>query len=294
MANILLLGSSGQLGVELQRLLPETDLHALSRRDVDLTDGHAIRSVIRRIRPGVIVNAAAYTAVDRAESEPELARAVNAIAPAIMAEEARSLDAWLLHFSTDYVFDGSSARPWIESDTPNPLNVYGRTKLEGERGIASTGCRHLIFRTSWVYASHGANFLRTILRLAGERDKLTIVDDQTGAPTSATQLARATAPILKELSDQSRPPLKSGIYHMTCSGSTTWFGFAQAIIASSRSGGRTPEVIPISTEQYPTPARRPRNSTLNCDKLERTMGIRLAPWQSALDEVMAELDGRRL
>jgi len=290
MASILLLGSTGQVGVELQKLLTEADLHVLSRRDVDLTDEDALRSVIRRIRPEFIVNAAAYTAVDRAESEPDLARSVNANAPTILAEEARLLNAWLLHFSTDYVFDGSNGRPWIESDAPAPLSVYGRTKLEGEQGIASAGCRYLIFRTSWVYASHGNNFLRTMLRLAKERDRLTIVDDQIGAPTSANELARATGSILTKLSDKASPPLGSGIYHMTCSGSTTWFGFAQAIFATLGRGNRVPEVIPISTEQYPTPATRPRNSVLNCDKLERAMGIRLAPWRAALAEVIAELD----
>jgi len=290
MAGILLLGSTGQLGVELQRLLPEeTEILALSRQEADLTDCDALRSIIRKTRPRFIVNAAAYTAVDRAESEPGLARSVNAVAPAIMAEEARPLNAWLLHFSTDYVFDGSGTRPWTESDLPNPLSAYGRTKLEGEQGIASAGCRHLIFRTSWVYASHGNNFLRTILRLGRERERLSIVDDQTGSPTSAKELARATARVLERLQDGQSLPPEPGIYHMTCSGSTTWFGFAREIFATLGARARAPELLPISTEQYPTPACRPRNSVLDCDKLERAMSIRLASWQNALKEVIAEL-----
>ncbi len=295
MARILLFGSTGQLGVELQRAMrEECDLLALSRRDVDLADEAGLRSVIGRARPRFIVNAAAYTAVDRAESEPELAHAVNAVAPKIIAEEARALDAWLIHFSTDYVFDGSATSPWKESDTPSPLNVYGRTKVQGEQGIASTGCLHLIFRTSWVYAAHGSNFLRTMLRLACERERLTIVDDQIGAPTSAKELARATLAILSRLEDGQSAPMDPGIYHMACAGSTTWFGFAKEIFASFGAKTVVPELVPISTQQYSTPAKRPRNSVLNCDKLERTTGIRLAPWQTAVAEVMRELQGNAI
>jgi dTDP-4-dehydrorhamnose reductase len=293
MASILLLGSSGQLGIELQKALPEgTDLLALSRRDVDLSNEDALRSVIRKTRPRFIVNAAAYTAVDRAESEAELARAVNAVAPTIIAEEARLLGAWLLHFSTDYVFNGAGNTPWKESDAPHPLNVYGRTKLEGEQGVASAGCRHLIFRTSWVYASHGRNFLLTMLRLARERERLTIIDDQTGAPTSAKELARATVAILNRVREEPSLPPEPGIYHMTCSGSTTWFGFAREIFSILGARVRAPELVPISTEEYPTRATRPRNSILNCDKLEHATGIRLPSWQSALAEVTKELKGQ--
>jgi dTDP-4-dehydrorhamnose reductase len=290
MTRILLLGSAGQVGVELQRALPkETDMLALGHRDLDLADEGSLRSIIRKTHPRFIVNAAAYTAVDRAESEPDLARAVNAIAPQIIAEEARSQDAWLLHFSTDYVFDGSGDTPWKELDAPHPLNVYGKTKLEGEQGIASAGCRHLIFRTSWVYASHGSNFLRTMLRLARQRQRLTIVDDQRGAPTSAKELARAALAILGKLQNTMSAPPEPGVYHMTCSGSTTWFGFAKEIFTALGAKVRAPELIPISTEEYPTPAARPRNSILNCDKLESAAGTRLAPWQNALTEVIAEL-----
>ena len=290
-SRVVVLGSQGQLGTELVKLLsPEAELFAFSRRELDLADEEALRAAILPIKPHFIVNAAAYTAVDRAESEPELAHAVNARAPQVLAELALRLNAWLLHFSTDYVFDGSGSTPWKESDAPHPLNVYGRTKLEGEQGIEATGCRHLILRTSWVYAAHGKNFLRTMLRLAGERPSLRIVDDQTGAPTTAGELARGTLAILRRLKQANgteRLP-EPGIYHMTCGGSTTWFKFASAIFAGF--GGRipTPGLVPIRTEEYPLPAARPRYSVLDCDKLEEVMGIRLAPWEDGLAQVIAE------
>lgn len=290
MPRILIFGSTGQLGVELLKALPpEMDLLALSRHDADLADEHVLRKAIRDARPRFIVNCAAYTAVDRAESELEVARAINAAAPRAMAEEALRLDAWLLHFSTDYVFDGSGNSPWKETDRPNPLSVYGRTKLEGEQAVAAAGCRYLIFRTSWVYAAHGNNFLRTMLRLGRERSRLTIVDDQIGAPTSAGELAKGIHVILNRLQDPNAATVESDIYHMTCSGSTSWFGFAEAIF--SRAGGTLPipSLVPIRSEQYPTPAARPRNSILNCDKLERATGVRLLPWRDALAKVIAEL-----
>jgi dTDP-4-dehydrorhamnose reductase len=290
MPRILIFGAGGQLGVELLKALPPvTDYLALSRRDTDLADGQALRKAIQVARPRIIVNCAAYTAVDRAESEPDRARYINALAPQIMAEEAFLLDASLVHFSTDYVFDGSRNVPWKETDRPNPLNVYGRTKLEGERAVAAVGCRHLIFRTSWVYATHGSNFLRTMLRLGRERPKLTIVNDQIGAPTSACELARGTRAILNLLQNPNAAPIESGIYHMTCGGSTSWFGFAEAIFSSLRRTISAPSLIPIPSEQYPTPARRPRNSVLNCDRLERATGVRLPPWQDGLAKVMTEL-----
>lgn len=292
---VLILGSAGQLGVELLKVLsPETDLVALSRRDVDLADESALREVIRRSDPRFIVNAAAYTAVDHAESEPELAHAVNAQAPRTMAEEATRLNAWLLHFSTDYVFDGSGNTPWKESDPPHPLNVYGSTKLEGEQAVAAAGCHHLIFRTSWVYAAHGNNFLRTMLRLGTQRPSLSIVDDQFGAPTSAGELARAVRSVLDRLQDADSPSPEPGVYHMTCAGSTSWFGFAKSIFAAVAGRSPVPTLVPIPSDQYPTPAARPHNSILNCDKLERAFGLRLAPWQDALAKVIEELqaDGR--
>jgi len=293
MPRMLIFGSTGQLGVELLKALPpDSDVLALSRHDADLADEQSLRAVIRSARPRFIVNCAAYTAVDRAESEPELARAINAVAPQVMAEEAHDLDAWLFHFSTDYVFDGSGAAPWKESDLPKPLNVYGRTKLEGERAIAEVGCRHLIFRTSWVYAAHGNNFLRTMLRLGRERSRLTIVDDQIGAPTSAAELAKATHIILNLLQDPDGAPIESGIYHMTCAGSTSWFGFAEAIFSSVGITRATPSLVPIRSEEYSTPAVRPRNSILNCDKLERATGVRLPAWQDALARVIEEISNQ--
>jgi dTDP-4-dehydrorhamnose reductase len=293
MPRILIFGSTGQLGVELLKALPpETDLLALSRADADLTNEQALRTAIRNAKPRFIVNCAAHTAVDRAESEPELARAINAAAPRVMAEEALRLDAWLFHFSTDYVFDGSGDKPRKETDRPNPLNVYGRSKLEGEQAIAAAGCRHLIFRTSWVYAAHGNNFLRTMLRLGRERSRLTIVNDQVGAPTSAGELARGTHAILDRLQDANAAPIEPGIYHMTCSGSASWFGFAEAIFASVGGIVPAPSLVPIPSEQYPTPAARPRNSMLDCDKLEGATGVRLAAWQDALAKVIAELSVR--
>ncbi len=291
---ILIFGSTGQLAVELAKVFAsEPRVLFLSRRDADLADLGSIRSAIRNSEPQFVINAAAYTAVDRAESEPELARAINGAAPQAMAEEALRVNAWLLHFSTDYVFDGAGITPWKEADVPNPLNVYGKSKLEGEQLIAQTDCRHLIFRTSWVYAAHGNNFLRTMLRLADQRPSLSIVDDQIGSPTSADEIARAVQLVLRRLEDSSRNPPDTGVYHMTCRGSTSWFGFAQAIFARMEGKSpvqeRIPALIPIPTEQYPTPAVRPRSSVLDCSKLEKEMGIRLAPWETALDEVIEEI-----
>ncbi len=288
--HVLVLGSTGQLGAELCKLLlPEADLTALSHRDLDLTDAKALRAAVRAVQPQFIVNAAAYTAVDRAESEPDLAHAVNAQAPGILAEEALRLGAWLIHFSTDYVFDGSGTTPWKETDAPHPLGVYGRTKLDGERAVAATDCRHLIFRTSWVYAAHGSNFLRTMLRLASQRPRLTIVDDQIGAPTSAGELARGVRLALDRLQSAADPPPEPGVYHMTCGGSTSWFGFAQAIFTSFAGLVPAPELVPISSAHYPTAAVRPHNSVLDGDKLQRVMGIRLCKWEVALAEVADEM-----
>jgi dTDP-4-dehydrorhamnose reductase len=287
---ILILGSSGQLGVELGRSMPPgSDVVALSRKDVDLTDESGLRGSIRRAQPNIVINAAAYTAVDRAESEPGLARAVNTEAPRIIAEECLAQNAWLLHFSTDYVFNGSGERPWKEDDVTGPLNVYGQSKLDGEQAIATIGCDYLIFRTSWVYAAHGNNFLRTMLRLGRQRPQLTIVDDQFGAPTTAAELAHGAWRVVGKLQETTQDQPEPGIYHMTCAGATSWYGFAKAIFACVVDRMPVPEVIAIPSEKYPTPAARPRNSTLNCDKLERTMGIRLARWEDALTEVIREL-----
>jgi dTDP-4-dehydrorhamnose reductase len=237
----------------------------------------------------VIVNAAAYTAVDRAESEPELARAINAIAPGVLAEEAARLDAVLVHYSTDYVFDGAKPAPYVESDPPSPLSVYGRTKLEGERAIGASGCRHLTLRTSWVYGARRQNFLLTMLRLAGERRSLRIVDDQIGAPTWCREIAQATASLL------ARPELAArgadGLYHLTAAGATSWFGFARAIFESpemARLRVTPPALEAIPASAYPVAARRPANSRLDCGRLVRA-GIRLAPWDAALGRCLREV-----
>jgi len=291
MTRILLFGSNGQLGTELVRMLgPREQFVALTRRQVDLQNEASVREAIRAHQPAVILNAAAYTAVDRAESEESAAFAVNAHSPAAMAAEAARRNAWLVHFSTDYVFDGSGTRPWREDDLPHPLNVYGRSKLAGEQAIAASRCNHLIFRTSWVYAAHGANFLRTMLRLAAQRPSLNIVDDQIGAPTSAKELARAITAILPQLEPGSLLSPQTGLYHMTCTGSTSWCGFAAAIFERVKHRTVVPAVVPIPTEQYPTPAARPRNSVLDCSKLARAFGVHLADWREALDEVLAELE----
>ncbi len=293
-SRILILGSSGQLGRELERSFSGMgSITTADRQNCDLVDPDSIRTLIRDARPGILLNAAAYTAVDRAESEPELAHAINAIAPGVMAEEARRSDALLVHYSTDYVFDGSKPGPWAEDDPTAPLSVYGASKLAGEQAVTAAGGKHLIFRTSWVYGPHGKNFLFTMLRLGTERDRLSIVDDQMGAPTSSIELAGATRRVLDGvLAGRCGAPADwSGIYHMTCSGQTSWYGFARAIFArgAARYGTQPPELIPIPTEAYPTPARRPRNSALSNARLAEHFGVRLAPWEQALDAVFALL-----
>ena len=291
---ILLLGSTGQVGRELQACFADFGLLTCADRNAaDLGRPDKVRDLVRRVAPDVILNAAAYTAVDRAESEPELAMTINGEAPRMLAEESHRLGALLVHYSTDYVFDGSSQVPWTETDTPNPLNVYGATKLAGERAIESSGCRHLIFRTSWVYGPHGQNFLFTMLRLARQRDRLTIVNDQFGAPTTSIEIAAATKKIVAGVVAGRFGEEKNwaGTYHMTCADATTWFGFAEAIFARAGAliDGKIPELVPIATSGYPTPAQRPRNSVLSNVRLHERFGIRLASWQSALEAVMQVL-----
>jgi dTDP-4-dehydrorhamnose reductase len=288
---ILILGKSGQLGRELEQAFAGAgSVVAVGRETVDFADGEQLRTVVRSASPDVILNAAAYTAVDRAETESDLALAVNALAPRILAEEARSRNALLIHYSTDYIFDGKKSEPWTESDKPLPLNIYGASKLAGEQAIQQVGGNFLIFRTSWVYGPHGKNFLFTMLRLARERSTLSIVSDQIGAPTTSIELARATHSVVAGLlaGRFGSPQQCAGIYHMSCAGSTSWFGFAQAIFAraSALLGVKTPELVPISTKDYPTPATRPANSVLSNAKLQARFGLSLASWQSALGEVM--------
>ena len=291
---ILILGASGQLGKELQRSFAGLgEIVACDRSSIDLSRPEQIRDQIRAMAPSVILNAAAYTAVDRAESEPELAMAVNAKAPEILAEEAARLGAVLVHYSTDYVFDGSKQSSWLESDTTNPLNVYGAGKLAGEKAIARVGGRYLIFRTSWVYGPHGKNFLFTMLRLGRERDRLNVVDDQVGAPTTSIELANATRTIVEgiHVGRFGSTESWSGIYHMTCGGGVSWCGFARAIFERARPilNAKVPELHPIPASAYPTPARRPQNSVLSNEKLFTHFGVRLAPWEAALDGVIAQL-----
>jgi dTDP-4-dehydrorhamnose reductase len=293
---ILLTGRDGQVGWELQRALaPLGRVVACGRGELDLASPNTIRARVRELKPDIIVNAAAYTAVDKAESEPALAMAVNGTAPGILAEEARRLGALLVHYSTDYVFDGERTEPYVESDPTNPINEYGRSKLAGEQAVAAAGCAHLIFRTSWVYGARGKNFLLTILRLARERDELRIVADQVGAPTSAAGIAGATAQVIGEAGLWPREPdPRWGVYHLTARGQTSWFGFAQAIL--DRTGFMVtarPRLIPIPSTEYPTPARRPRYSVLGCERFHGQFRVSLASWEQALDEVIAELRSSR-
>ena len=272
---ILLLGRDGQVGRELARsLAPLGEVSALGRAQLDLSDAARVSATVRAASPEVIVNAAAYTAVDRAESEPQLAFAVNASGPAVLAAEAARLGALLVHYSTDYVFDGAKAGAYVEDDAPHPLNVYGSSKLAGERAIVAAACRHLLLRTSWVYGPHGSNFMLTILRAARERPELRVVDDQVGAPTSSAALARATAQVLRAGAE--------GLYHMSAAGKTSWCGFARAILA--RAGLHTP-VVAIRSEEYRAAARRPRNSLLDNSRLRAACGVALAPWEEGLAEV---------
>ncbi|HXE07810.1 MAG TPA: dTDP-4-dehydrorhamnose reductase [Acidobacteriaceae bacterium] len=294
---LLVTGASGQVGGALLRTLaPLGEVIAPDRSQLDLAHADSIRRTMREVQPHWVVSAGAYTAVDKAESEPELARAINTVAPGVFGEEARKIGAAVVHFSTDYVFDGEKDAPYVETDATGPLNVYGRTKLEGERALAATGTAYLVFRTSWVYGATGKNFLLSIQRMARERDVLRIVNDQHGAPTWSQELARMTAHVMARLepvagSLEDAVGALSGVYHATGGGETTWFGFAQAIVAEgqkNRPDGRTARIEPIPTSEYPTPARRPKNSRLDCRKLERVFGCRMPEWQESLRRMMAE------
>lgn len=293
---ILLLGKNGQVGWELQRsLAPLGELVALDRQGApglvgDVSDLEGLAATVRALRPQLIVNAAAHTAVDKAESEPDLARRLNAEAPAVLAREAAACGALLVHYSTDYVFDGSGERPWREDDATGPLGVYGRTKLEGEQAIAASGCRHLILRTSWVYAARGGNFAKTMLRLARERERLTVIDDQWGAPTGAELIADVTAQAAARLR---QAPGKAGLYHLAAAGATTWFEYAKYVLAEAQRAQpaiemKVTEVTPIATRDYPTPARRPHNSRLDCTRLQAAFDLRLPPWQDGVRRMLAE------
>jgi dTDP-4-dehydrorhamnose reductase len=279
---ILVTGKTGQVGTELSRLYrSRSDVFFASRDECDLSSESSIREAVRRVRPAVIMNAGAYTAVDKAETDQALCYAVNATAPGVLAQETARLGALLIHYSTDYVFDGEKPDAYLESDAIHPMSVYGASKAAGEAAIAESGARYLVLRTSWVYAAQGKNFLRTMLRLGAERSDLRVVDDQTGAPTSASAIAAATVRLVDEFATP-----QPGIYHMTAAGSTSWYGFAQAIFNADVLSAR-PRVHPIPSSEYPTPAKRPANSVLNNDKFAHAFGFRLPAWQQQLDEVLA-------
>jgi len=299
---ILLLGKNGQVGWELQRsLAPLGEVLALDRHSAhfcgDLSQPERLAQTVRGWRPDVIVNAAAHTAVDKAESEPELARCLNATAPAALAQAAAEIGAWLVHYSSDYVFNGQGEQPWQEGDATGPLSVYGQTKLEGEQAIAASGCKHLIFRTSWVYAARGGNFARTMLRLAGERERLTVIDDQRGAPTGADLIADVTAHAIRQAIREgvcSRDVSLAGIYHLVAGGETSWHGYASHVIAKSRQikptlGLKVTDIAPVPTASFPTPAQRPLNSRLSTHKLQEAFGLVLPPWQQGVDRLLAEI-----
>lgn len=283
---ILLLGQHGQVSQELQRALQGAgELRVLGREQLDLAQPELIRQHVLRLRPELIINAAAHTAVDQAESEAELAFAINASAPGILAEAAAELGAALIHYSTDYVFDGSHAAPYRESDSTNPLSVYGRSKLAGEQAIQAVGGMHLILRTSWVYSQHGKNFLLTMQRLLQERESLSVVADQIGAPTWAGTIAQTTAQLIEHWRTGHAGPW--GVYHLSAQGETSWFGFASAIATHLRSQGKTVATLqPIPSSAYPTPAQRPLNSRLDCRRLQQDWHVQLPDWQSALDECL--------
>lgn len=296
---LLLLGKNGQVGWELQRALaPLGEIVALDRHGYDglhgdLSQPEALRETVRRLQPDVIVNAAAYTAVDQAESEHALARTLNAAAPAALAQEAAATGAWLVHYSTDYVFDGSGNLARDEKAPTAPLSVYGQTKLEGEQAIADSGCKHLIFRTSWVYAARGGNFAKTMLRLAGERDQLRVVADQVGAPTGADLIADVTAHALRVAL---RNPNAGGLYHLAASGETSWHGYACHVIEWARAREHAIKVaadavLAIPSNDYPTPARRPLNSRLRTEKLQEAFGLSLPAWHSGVDRMLSEVLG---
>lgn len=293
MTPILLLGKDGQVGWQLQRsLAPLGRVTAVGRAECDLSDLDGLRALIRAEKPKIIVNAAAYTAVDKAESEPQLAQRINADAPAVMAEEARALGGLLVHYSTDYVFDGRKREAYVETDAPNPLSVYGRSKLAGEQAIAATGCRALIFRTSWVFGARGNNFVKTILRLAGEVSPLRIVDDQIGSPTPAAMISSVTGLVLAAVRRGESLPEGARLYHLAAANPVSWCGFARAIVdCASRtpgfSGLPAPESIAaIGTADYPLPAPRPANSRLDCSRLEADFGLEMPDWQPYLARML--------
>lgn len=292
---ILLTGKQGQVGFELQRALaPLGEIVAVDYAECDLANAQAIRALVRAVQPDVIVNPAAYTAVDKAESEPQLAQAVNAAAPGILGEEAARIDALVVHYSTDYVFDGCKDGWHSEDDIPNPQSVYGKTKLAGEYALTDSGARHLIFRTSWVFGAHGGNFAKTMLRLASERSSMKVVADQHGAPTSAALLADVTSQVLGQYASSGKEKFPFGLYHLVAGGVTTWHAYAQVVVQSALAAGKPlalklEDIAPIATADYPLPAPRPANSRLATTRFTEVFGLRLPPWQQGLDHVLQQI-----
>jgi len=292
---ILVTGKNGQVGFELQRALATLgEVIAIDHTGCDLADADAIRALVRRVAPDVIVNPAAYTAVDKAESDQDTAFAVNARAPGVFGEEASRLGALVVHYSTDYVFDGAKEGSYAETDRPDPQSVYGSTKYAGERALAEANPRHLILRTSWVVGAHGGNFAKTMLRLAAEREQLSVVADQFGAPTSAALLADLTAQLVRQYVREGADGFPYGIYHVTAAGETSWYDYARFVIAEAQGAGKTlrvdPDAVkPLTTTEYPTPAKRPANSRLNTDRFRTTFGLRLPPWQESVRHVLQQI-----
>lgn len=292
---ILLTGKNGQLGFELQRALaPLGEVVALDREACDLHNAEALRELVRLVKPDVIVNPAAYTAVDKAELDPDTAFAINARAPGVLGEEATRIGALVIHYSTDYVFDGGKTGSYTEDDIPHPLSVYGSTKLAGERALAEASPRHLILRTSWVVGAHGGNFAKTMLRLAAEREQLSVVSDQFGAPTSAALLADVTAHLVRQYKVYDENSFPFGIYHVTASGETSWYEYARFVLTQALALGRPlkagPEqIIPLRAEQYPTTAKRPTNSRLDTRRFHATFDLRLPAWEEGVRHVLAQI-----
>ena len=288
--HILLIGKIGQVGWELRRTLaPLARVTCVDFPEIDLTSGDSIRQRVRDTRPNIVINAAAYTAVDKAESELDKAMSINGVAPGILAEEAKKLGALLVHYSTDYVFDGSKTTPYVETDSPNPLGAYGRTKLAGDEAVRAAGGAHLIFRLCWVYGARGQNFMLTMMRLARERETLRVVGDQLGCPTWSRMIAEATAQAVKQAVAAQDIGALTGTYHLASSGTTSWHGFADAIIKLMPADGKKcARVEAITTAEYPTPTKRPAYSVLSCDKLQRAFGLRLPPWEDSLKQVLEE------
>lgn len=293
--SILLIGKNGQLGFELQRSLAALgEVVAVGSAECNLADADALRSLVRSVRPRIIVNAAAYTAVDKAETEVDLAMAVNARAPGILGEEAARIGAWVVHYSTDYVFDGKATKPYVETDATNPLSVYGRSKLAGEQALQAALDRHLILRTSWVLGAHGGNFAKTMLRLAAERTSLNVVADQWGAPTSAILLADMTAQAIRQFYMDGETGFPFGLYHLTASGETNWCDYARFVITAAQIAGKPlklgpADIKPITSAEYPVPAPRPANSRLSTEKFRTTFGLPLPHWEDGVRDVLLQV-----